>query len=80
MHIPAGVWIDHRRAVLVVLGADGEHCHEILSNVEKHPERGTAVSLFVSSGPATPLVISGTPWPDNIGRFGPKLAENIRPL
>jgi len=36
----AGVWIDHRRAVVVVLGADGEDCHEILSKVEKHPERG----------------------------------------
>lgn len=36
----AGVWIDHRRAVVVVLGADGEHCHEILSKVEKHLERG----------------------------------------
>lgn len=35
----AGVWIDHRRAVVVVLGADGEHCHEIPSKVEKHPER-----------------------------------------
>jgi hypothetical protein len=35
----AGVWIDHRRAVVVVLSADGEHSHEILSNVEKHPER-----------------------------------------
>jgi hypothetical protein len=36
----AGVWIDHRRAVVVVLSADGEHFHEILSKVEKHPERG----------------------------------------
>jgi hypothetical protein len=35
----AGVWIDHRRAVIVVLSADGEHTHEILSKVEKHPER-----------------------------------------
>jgi hypothetical protein len=36
----AGVWIDHRKAIVVVLSADGEHCHEILSKVEKHPERG----------------------------------------
>jgi hypothetical protein len=36
----AGVWIDHRRAVIVVLSADGEHCHEIVSKVEKHLERG----------------------------------------
>jgi hypothetical protein len=36
----AGVWIDHRRAVVVVLSTDGERCHEILSTVEKHLERG----------------------------------------
>jgi hypothetical protein len=36
----AAVWIDHRRAIVVVLGAEGAHCREILSNVEKHPERG----------------------------------------
>jgi hypothetical protein len=36
----AGVWIDHRKAVLVALTADGEHTTTILSNVEKHPERG----------------------------------------
>jgi len=36
----AGVWIDHRRALVVVLSADGEHCHEIFSKVEKHLERG----------------------------------------
>jgi hypothetical protein len=36
----AGVWIDHRRAVVVVLSAEGEHCHEIVSKVEKHLERG----------------------------------------
>jgi hypothetical protein len=35
----AGVWIDHRRAVLVTLTAAGEHTTTILSNVEKHPER-----------------------------------------
>ena len=35
-----GVWIDHRKAVLVTLGADGERIATILSHVEKHPERG----------------------------------------
>jgi hypothetical protein len=36
----AGVWIDHRRAVLVTLTASGERTTTILSKVEKHPERG----------------------------------------
>ena len=36
----AGVWIDHRRAVVVSLTSDGEHVANIASNVEKHPERG----------------------------------------
>jgi hypothetical protein len=36
----AGVWIDHRRAVVVSLTSEGEHIATIASNVEKHPERG----------------------------------------
>jgi hypothetical protein len=35
----AGVWIDHRKAVLVSLTAAGEHTTTILSKVERHPER-----------------------------------------
>ena len=34
-----GVWIDHRKAVIVEL-ADDAHARTIASNVEKHPERG----------------------------------------
>ena len=36
----AGVWIDHRKAVVVAVAPDGEHTTLIHSNVEKHPERG----------------------------------------
>jgi len=36
----AGVWIDHRKAVIVALGPDGEHTTLIASKVEKHGERG----------------------------------------
>lgn len=35
----AGIWLDHRRAVIVELALDGEHIKTIESNVEKHPER-----------------------------------------
>jgi len=35
----AGVWIDHRKAVIVVVGASEERIDLIGSNVEKHPER-----------------------------------------
>ena len=35
----AGVWIDHRKAVIVIVGAAEEHTLTIASNVEKHPER-----------------------------------------
>jgi len=35
----AGVWIDHRRAVVVMLAPSGERVTSIASNVEKHPER-----------------------------------------
>jgi hypothetical protein len=34
-----GIWIDHRRAVVVAVGPGEEHTAHILSNVEKHPER-----------------------------------------
>jgi hypothetical protein len=36
----AGIWIDHRKAIVVTLSADGEDTKLILSRVEKHPERG----------------------------------------
>lgn len=36
----AGVWLDHRRAQIVGLTSAGEITKVILSNVEKHLERG----------------------------------------
>jgi len=36
----AGVWVDHRKAVVVELTPGGEKTSVILSHVEKHPERG----------------------------------------
>jgi hypothetical protein len=36
----AGIWIDHRKALVVMLSADDAHTALILSGVEKHPERG----------------------------------------
>jgi hypothetical protein len=36
----AGVWIDHRRALIVALTSDGAHSTQIVSKVEKHLERG----------------------------------------
>jgi hypothetical protein len=35
----AGIWIDHRKAFVVTLSAEGEDTKLILSRVEKHPER-----------------------------------------
>jgi hypothetical protein len=35
----AGVWIDHRRAVIVLLDASGEHTSVIGSDAHKHLER-----------------------------------------
>jgi hypothetical protein len=36
----AGIWIDHRRAFIVTLSSDAERTQVILSNAQKHPERG----------------------------------------
>lgn len=35
----AGVWIDHRKALVVTVTSTGEHSVVIVSGVEKHPER-----------------------------------------
>ena len=40
MHDMAGIWIDHRKALVVTLSPHGEDTKLILSGVEKHPERG----------------------------------------
>jgi hypothetical protein len=37
MKTTAGVWIDHRKAVIVMAWGEEEKTLEILSNVEKHP-------------------------------------------
>ena len=39
MTTKAGIWIDHRKAVIVTLSPEGEHTTLIESNAEKHPER-----------------------------------------
>jgi hypothetical protein len=38
----AGLWIDHRKAVITILSATGEETLEIRSNVEKQPRRSGA--------------------------------------
>lgn len=35
----AGVWIDHRKALIVVVTPAGDHTTLIVSKVEKHPQR-----------------------------------------
>jgi hypothetical protein len=35
----AGVWIDHRKAVIVLVTPAGEHIALVVSKVEKHPQR-----------------------------------------
>jgi hypothetical protein len=34
----AGIWLDHREAIIVMLG-ENQHTERVLSKVEKHPER-----------------------------------------
>ena len=36
----AGVWIDHRKALIVAIGAGGEQTTRVVSKVEQHPQRG----------------------------------------
>jgi len=39
MKINAGLWIDHRKAVIVLITAKGEEVVELLSNIEKQSGR-----------------------------------------
>jgi len=39
MNMKAGLWIDRRKAVIVLISPRGEETMEIQSNIEKHPGR-----------------------------------------
>lgn len=39
MKMTAGLWIDHRKALIVIISAEGEKTMEIRSKVEKQPGR-----------------------------------------
>ena len=43
MKTTAGLWIDHRKAVIAIVSAEGEETLEIKSNVEKQPGRFAGV-------------------------------------
>ena len=43
MNTTAGLWIDHRKAVVVIVSAKGEETMEIKSNVDKQPGRFAGV-------------------------------------
>ena len=43
MKTTAGLWIDHRKAVIAIVSANGEETLEIRSNVEKQPGRFAGV-------------------------------------
>ena len=43
MTMQAGLWIDHRKAVIAIVSAEGEETMEIKSNVEKQPGRFAGV-------------------------------------
>jgi len=36
----AGVWIDHRKALIVTINAAGEHLTRVVSKIDKHLQRG----------------------------------------
>jgi hypothetical protein len=48
MKTTAGLWIDHRKAVIAIISGDGEETLEIQSNVEKQPGRLAGVRSTTS--------------------------------
>jgi len=43
MNATAGLWIDHRKAVIAIVSAEGEKTLEIKSNIDKQPGRFAGV-------------------------------------
>jgi hypothetical protein len=54
MKTTAGLWIDHRRAVIAIVSADGEETLEIESNVEKQPGRLAGIRSTMHYGQERP--------------------------
>lgn len=54
MKTTVGLWIDHRKAVIAIVSADGEETLEIKSNVEKQPGRFAGVRSTTHFGQQTP--------------------------
>ena len=50
----AGLWIDHRKAVIAIVSAEGENTLEIESNVEKQPSRVAGVRSTEHLGQEAP--------------------------
>jgi hypothetical protein len=44
MKTQIGLWIDHRKATIVTITAEGEAISQITSKVESHPQRATDAS------------------------------------
>ena len=55
MKTTAGLWIDHRKAVIAIVSENGEETMEIKSNVEKQPGRFAGVR---STTPYEPQQVS----------------------
>jgi len=54
MKTTVGLWIDHRKAVIAIVSAEGEETMEIRSNVEKQPGRFAGVRSTSHHGQPPP--------------------------
>jgi stalled ribosome rescue protein Dom34 len=54
MKTTAGLWIDHRKAVIAIVSAEGEETIEIKSDVEKQPGRFAGVRSTTHYGQQVP--------------------------
>ena len=54
MKATVGLWIDHRKAVIAIVSAEGEETMEISSNVEKQPGRFAGVRSTTHYGQEAP--------------------------
>ena len=56
MKTTVGLWIDHRKAVIAIVSAEGEETLEIQSRVEKQPGRFAGVRSTTHYGQQVPSV------------------------
>jgi len=80
MPMQAGLWIDHRKAVIVVVSEEGDTTRLIESNVEKHVRYsgGAQTGASHESRPGTAEDTRDRHFDGQLGKYYDEVIESIR--